>query len=672
MTTAIPRSSHASIITGSTSDPFRQSYYHHKHSTSIGTNTSSIRNQPYNKHHSTLNPFDIIYTDEDFTTNKKSPNKSSTTTNIDLSNNPSIPLHISQNQWHSSRNYNLISHNISTGGSINMLKDSINNSSNDTNLSRQIPNPIVTLIDPLPKRSGSMVSRSATLRNRYKIKSRNKTIKRKDIHEGFIHVNGNNNNNNNAHVNTKDPSPPTSPTSSKKPSSTSKWPKFIFPVLRKKSLKYQSITKQIPNFKSENQFQNYINSTNYNNKILSLLPSTMKMWNYTEQLHPHPLLNYKSIHTTKFESKNHTRSNSINLIDQLYSSYRLKVFQLNQNSNNQIPKKYQKIPPKFQKLYPKDSILLTKKELHQLNLKILVEILLRRTVAAKMEYRLKNNGVNFTKQQQTSSIFSSSSSSSSSLSSSTMSDTNTQSSSSSTSSNHQQHQKDHQSSFSNSSKPYNNDDILLQNQSMFEDLLMSNSNPSYTNSPKENLKTKKKPTTSPKNQQLQQHIQSKAYSFSSSKYSDSPPIPQTNLMNPFSLDPKSNTHTYSTHQNINTNSSLLLSSISNPTKISLQNSITSLTKPPRKSINTSNTSNTSLNSQEMFMDLSPKSHLDDLINDFQINVNEFEQSKKNGFGFGEFGKLGKLGKLGNKKIIPYNIIEPDQLIRNMNDYDLYR
>ena len=68
-------------------------------------------------------------------------------------------------------------------------------------------------------------------------------------------------------------------------------------------------------------------------------------------------------------------------------------------------------PPKFEELYPQDAKLLSSRELSDLNTKILFDILIRKTVAAKMGYRLKPAGNSFMGQHLTSlsSSFSSSS-----------------------------------------------------------------------------------------------------------------------------------------------------------------------------------------------------------------------------------------------------------------------
>ncbi|KAI5962659.1 uncharacterized protein KGF55_003735 [Candida pseudojiufengensis] len=727
MTTAIPRSSHASIITGSTSDPFRQSYQAHKHSDSFGSNLSSTQNKVYSRPLSTSNPFEIIYTDEDFTTThtkqQQRQQKPSNPSVIQSGSDAIIPQELSiqlpQNQWHNSENYNLISHNISTGGgSFNLLKDP-SKSSVESKVN-QNHHPIVTLIDPDSiKRSGSQLSRSATMRNRNKIKSRNKTVNRKEIHKGFVLDERNFNISNNEKLgglSSNNSSPPRSPKSS-----NSIWPKFIFPVLRKKSLKYQSVSKSIPNFKNEDQFRNFINSTNYNEKVLSMLPHRIKMWNFTEPLHPHPLLNYKVIKTNKIEPKlhnhhRHSRSNSINLMDSLYSCYRSKVFQLNQQLKSHPSgklQKYQIIPPKFQKLYPQDSILLSKKELNRLNLNLAVEILLRRTVAAKMEYRLKHNGLDFNKvDQSSSSIFSSSSASSSLNSSSSSSSSSTyethdiESSASSTSSsnpsNHPQKSKSPKDSLSsnNSSDFYNNDDILLQNQSMFNDLLITNSNPSYTESGNHHKPPK---------------------SHSNNLEDNQAPSAPTRLRNPFSLDPRANSYDqsiglshpksnqsstsqldlskddkYNNSRN-NLNSSLSLSSItysnnrkSNSFSNSLSSSILTSThkQPKRKSINTSNTSchsilydndnDTQSNEAQLFNnELSPKNeNFHCLVNDFKIDINELRDETRNYNSTSHLKRSYKVHtfeKLGSKKTIPGNIIDPDSIIKNMNGYDdLYK
>ncbi|WLF78865.1 hypothetical protein PVL30_002610 [Lodderomyces elongisporus] len=274
----------------------------------------------------------------------------------------------------------------------------------------------------------------------------------------------------------------------------------------------------------------FLKLCNYDDLVASMLPKKTKYWKYKEPLHPHPKLHYKvgdvegamdtgyigvshhSRDTSFAKSTNNltskrpsiaTATNPDQLLNALYKDYQKRAFEVSKQSSRRTP-------PKFESLYPQDSFLLSKKELNHLNTKLLMNVLLRRTVAAKLEYRLNNNrGIllpHFIQKSLSSSSSSSTSSSASSSAHSLLSRTSSANSSSSSvasgvnnnDNNNDNNNNDDddggdgsgndddnggykkhhhtkpiyskqtkQTGTPNSNSLYNNDDLILQNQSLF-------------------------------------------------------------------------------------------------------------------------------------------------------------------------------------------------------------
>ena len=124
-------------------------------------------------------------------------------------------------QWHNSQNYEEISKNIHhrTTSSGLPIKPAPSSSSPSP------PPPILTVLDdPLfTKTTGSLISRLATLRNRNRIKRRNKTVKKADIKQN-------------------------------KP--------LKFPIRRKRSLQYKK-RPQAPLFDNKKQMMDFLMNSNY-------------------------------------------------------------------------------------------------------------------------------------------------------------------------------------------------------------------------------------------------------------------------------------------------------------------------------------------------------------------------------------------------------------------------
>lgn len=242
---------------------------------------------------------------------------------------------------------------------------------------KRVENPIVTVIHPI-RRTGSIVSTSASLRNRNRIKSRNKTISRTESIR--------------------------SSASSAKEQKSSSWRdkiKFIFPVKRRTSLKYAKAQQQLPNFTTYEKFMDFIGS-NYNAQTLKQsLPSKMNFFKYSRIIAPEPILNVEPGYVDVQDQDGElviTRKTFVGspilvisppkspakytpLTELIYQKYKTAVF-----ANKLMA------APRFSQLFPNDVYLLDKGELNQMNKKLLLEILLRRTAAAKIEYRLQQHG----------------------------------------------------------------------------------------------------------------------------------------------------------------------------------------------------------------------------------------------------------------------------------------
>ena len=252
-------------------------------------------------------------------------------------------------------------------------------------------NNIVTVIDSTDSvnRTGSMISRSATLRNRNRIKTRNKMAKKN-------HIDSN-------------------PEKAKRKSKLA----FLFPVRRERSLKqkpkYVPLNRS-PRFTNAQEFQQFFDKSNAANLLAEMLPPKMNHFKYKRLFLPDPKLitsntYYQITRNNSFIINPKTQAskmiislpikdtftkngvkNEPDLDQQLqtpdfgseaYNKYRISVFS---NKLNTVPTFYQ--------LFPEEANLgmINASEHEQINKKLLFEVLLRRTVAAKIGYRLKHNG----------------------------------------------------------------------------------------------------------------------------------------------------------------------------------------------------------------------------------------------------------------------------------------
>lgn len=268
--------------------------------------------------------------------------------------------------------------------------------------------PVVTVIeDQRLKRGGLVVSRLASLRHRNSIRLRNKMVRRHDL-EG-------------------DSSPPLfSMASTKKIKKKRPRLSFVFPIRRRTSFKYHpvSLNSNSQRFESQKDVDEYFIFNNIAAVMKEMIPRRMLSYDYSglakvePRLNSHPahfaisrasefIMVLKRVKSTsaatslrgerlverKIDSSPGTYSTKTPsetlsakerrqvFIKTAYNEYRDKVFA----GKN-------KVPPRLNKLLPLEAEILTPEEKVAIDTKLALEVLLRRTLAAKIDYRLKKSG----------------------------------------------------------------------------------------------------------------------------------------------------------------------------------------------------------------------------------------------------------------------------------------
>ena len=303
--------------------------------------------------HVNSNPFDIIFDPLASNCQSRSP--------------PPLSQTPSEHQFQ----YQAIEQNISNKTPLN--DQNIYNQSNVKR--RNIPHPIITIIDEKPpRRSGSVISRSASLKIRNSIRRRNVMVQKEDIEP-------------------------------KKGKARRKL-NFIFPVKRKTSLKYSPVLKQSPNFNSDDELRAFLVECNAKELMKEFVPKQMNFYKHENILAMRPTLvserkqvqisrtgsfNIKQVPKTishpmaleekPIKSPQHGRTiSTLPFQEIVYLKYKNAVFA------NKFT-----LLPRFQEMFPNDTHLLSKAEVNQINKKLAFEVLIRRTVAAKIGYRLNQN-----------------------------------------------------------------------------------------------------------------------------------------------------------------------------------------------------------------------------------------------------------------------------------------
>lgn len=233
--------------------------------------------------------------------------------------------------------------------------------------------PTVTIIDDNRlRRTGLVISSSASLRNKNSIRGRNKMVQKDDI--------------------------------DLKKGKPKRKLNFNFPVKRKSSLKYSPVLRQAPNFNSDDELRAFLTECNAKELMKEFVPKQMNFYKHKNILALRPILvsERKQVQVSRTGSFNikqvprsishpipikkapkpqHGRTiSTLPFQDIVYLKYKNAVFA---NKLNHLPK--------FQEMFPNDIHLLSKAELKLINRKLAFEVLIRRTVAAKIEYRLTQN-----------------------------------------------------------------------------------------------------------------------------------------------------------------------------------------------------------------------------------------------------------------------------------------
>lgn len=378
--------------------------------TSKDSNSKKSRTKPVFVHKRvTSNPFDVLYG----TTNNSS-NRNSNSTQESNSRSPRTP---SPKDYypggiHPSRLY--------TPKNIYSPEQVLSPTNGHRRVISDVP-PVITLIDQGGlQRSSSVISKDASLKARNSITRRNRMINKKSLDvrspsaDSYSIYETNYNGKSNRFNNDA-------------PSNLKQKIRFLFPVKRKTSLKHRSNYKLLKesrhkrsNFHSKHDLEQFLLSCNAEKIMKELLPKRMAVFDYSylSLISRKPMM-HKSSRYFNINDQNQfhivspnaaqkgrfsTAASSyqpglgtpakigipqdmnpelhreFNVVDAIYSRYRDNVFDNNYDT-----------PPKFTDLFPDeiDNNLVTSKDIDAMNKKVLFEVLLRRTLAAKIEYRLK-------------------------------------------------------------------------------------------------------------------------------------------------------------------------------------------------------------------------------------------------------------------------------------------
>lgn len=339
------------------------------------------------------NPFDILYSDN----NSPKPNSNLSNEIQTSPREPYTPLHTNRQNLYTPKNIYTPEHIISpTKG-----------------LRREIASspPIITMIDRSSlNRSSSVISREASLKNRFNLAKRNKMINKKslEINSPVYDSDSIYDSDYKNHQNRR------------KPGNWNRNLRFLFPVKRRTSFKRKSAYHLLreskgktPNFHTRQELEHFLIQTNAQQLMKELIPNKMKLFNYplldllTRKPNPVDTTRHFRIHENRFSivSPNEPKLISPPFKDSffkngqpVYNTDKPREFDLNEaiytRYRNKVLHGSFQIPPKFTDYFPdeRDNNLLTATDIDQMNKKILLEVLLRRTLAAKIDYRLKQNG----------------------------------------------------------------------------------------------------------------------------------------------------------------------------------------------------------------------------------------------------------------------------------------
>lgn len=191
---------------------------------------------------------------------------------------------------------------------------------------------------------------------------------------------------------------------------------FLFPVRRTRSFKYYPI-KSPPKFLNEKDFEDFYRACNGSETVRDLLPRSMAAYEFRNLISLIPTINiYPDLartvspqiglernigrtfppHPELRETPLHNRTlappkveNSSRFLADDEGNYKEKIFK---NYRDTVFAGRHSLPPRIQDVASVNSMYLTSDDKERLDTRLLLEVLLRRTIAAKLDFRLKQQG----------------------------------------------------------------------------------------------------------------------------------------------------------------------------------------------------------------------------------------------------------------------------------------
>lgn len=348
-------------------------------SISLQNSTSALRLGAQVKRN-VSNPFDILYHRESGQSSGKSRDES-------------IPKDVSELTPYKTASYLQIERDIHAGHS----------PARSSGFSRNLGTlpPVVTVIDENLKRGNLIVSRLASLRLRNSIRQRNRMVRKTDLDA--------------------EKSPLVFSVATGKKKRRSKL-SFVFPIKRRTLFKYRPVL-PLPSlrFRSQKDVDEYFVYNNIASLMKDVVPRTMMTYDYSSivkiepqlrqsaqqfaisrasdfimvttakpNLHRFSLLQgEKLVESVRSLSLAKTPSDTVSQVEKrqifistVYSKYKDQVF----------AGKHQ-VPPRLDQVMPFEADMLAPEEKVAIDTKLALEVLLRRTLAAKIDYRLKKSGM---------------------------------------------------------------------------------------------------------------------------------------------------------------------------------------------------------------------------------------------------------------------------------------
>lgn len=258
------------------------------------------------------------------------------------------------------------------------------------------PPPVVTVVgDGMVRRGGLVISRLASLRNRNSIRLRNKMVHRHDIDNDSTSV--------------------FSMVSKRKRKRNVL--SFVFPIKRKTSLKYRPVSPALNKFDTQQDANEYFLTHNIASLMRDILPREMLTYNFKGLLKMKPTLHSQP---EQFAISRAADFTMLNNLDHRIVTSSLREEQMAQKSVpfdkissktsseqerrqifiSTVTKEYRNrvfagrytVPPRVHHILPFEAGLLSPEENVAVDTMLALEVLLRRTLAAKIGYRL-NSGL---------------------------------------------------------------------------------------------------------------------------------------------------------------------------------------------------------------------------------------------------------------------------------------